>query len=103
MAVRRNITAHEEIRRRCGRSVTELARETGFSHAYVSRVEGGNLRPSPRYRAEVAQALGVPEELIFGPTRRATDVSALAIPEKRTPGLTGREGVRDENRRGKPS
>lgn len=61
----------EEVRRRCGYSVTELARQIGFSHAYVSRVEGGDLRPSPRYRVAVAGVLRVPEDVIFGPPESA--------------------------------
>ena len=73
MPVRRCITAHEEIRRRSGFTVTELARKIGFSHAYVSRVEGRGLHPSPRYRKAVAQALGVPEELLFDRERSGDD------------------------------
>ena len=73
MSVRRSITAHEEIRRRTGLTVTGLARVVGFSHAYVSRVEGRDLRPSARYREAVAQALGVPEELLFDRERSGDD------------------------------
>ena len=64
-AVRRTITLHEEVRRRCGYGVVELAVAAGFSHAYVSRVEAGELRPSPRYRAAISKVLRVPEDLIF--------------------------------------
>jgi predicted transcriptional regulator len=66
MAVRKVITNHEAMRRRCGFSVTELARQTGYSHAYVSRVEGGHLRPSRRYKREVSRVLRLPEPIIFG-------------------------------------
>lgn len=62
---RRTISRHEEIRRRFGYTVTGLATAIGFSHAAVSRVEGGTLRPSARYRAAVSRVLGIPEELIF--------------------------------------
>jgi hypothetical protein len=64
---RRIISRHEEIRRRFGYSVTGLAAalEPPFSHAYVSRVEGGTLKPSARYRAAVSRLLSIPEELIF--------------------------------------
>jgi transcriptional regulator with XRE-family HTH domain len=54
------------MRRRRGFSVTGLALATGFSHAYVSRLEGGDLRPSSRYRRAVAKALALPEDVIFG-------------------------------------
>jgi DNA-binding XRE family transcriptional regulator len=62
---RRVISRHEEVRRRFGYTVTELAAAIGFSHATVSRIEGGTLKPSARYRAAVSRLLGVPEELIF--------------------------------------
>jgi transcriptional regulator with XRE-family HTH domain len=64
--VRREISAHEQFRRRRGYSVTGLGRALGYSHTYVSRVEGGQVKPSPRYRRAVARLLKVPEELIFG-------------------------------------
>ena len=65
MAVRQTITKHEEIRRQFGYTVTELAEAVGYSHAYVSQVEGGQTTASPRYRASVAALLGVPETLLF--------------------------------------
>ncbi len=65
MAVRQTITKHEEIRRRCGHTVTELAEAVGYSHAYVSQVEGGHTRPSAKYRAVVVRFLGVPEFVLF--------------------------------------
>jgi DNA-binding XRE family transcriptional regulator len=64
--VRRSITPHETFRRSAGYTVTGLARALGFSHAYVSRVEGGQLQPSARYREALARLLRVPEDLIFG-------------------------------------
>lgn len=45
--------------------MTGLARALGFSHAYVSYVEGGSRKPSARYRKAVSELLGVPESLIF--------------------------------------
>lgn len=88
MPVRRTITAHEEIRRRCGYGVVQLARAAGFSHTYVSLVEAGRLRPSARYRAAVARALGVPPELIFGPSEAST-------PESAKPAVAGSKASRD--------
>jgi transcriptional regulator with XRE-family HTH domain len=64
--VRRTITPHEEIRRRCGFGVVQLAHAAGYSHTYVSLVEAGELKPSAKYRAAVAGVLQVPEALIFG-------------------------------------
>jgi transcriptional regulator with XRE-family HTH domain len=68
--VRRTISRHEELRRLHGYSVTGLAEKVGFSHPYVSRVEAGDLRPSARYRAAVADVLGLPEAAIFGTALR---------------------------------
>ena len=65
MAVRTKITRHEEIRRSAGYSVTGLARAVGFSHAYVSRVEAGDLHASERYRRALCRLLRVPEHLVF--------------------------------------
>jgi DNA-binding XRE family transcriptional regulator len=69
--VRRRITSHEEIRRRCGYGVVQLAKAVGYSHTYVSLVEAERLSPSPRYRQAVAETLQVPEELIFDSPRAA--------------------------------
>jgi transcriptional regulator with XRE-family HTH domain len=65
MAVRQNITKHEEIRRQSGYTVTGLADALGYSHAYISQIEGGYRTPSPQYRAAVARLLRVPEALLF--------------------------------------
>jgi transcriptional regulator with XRE-family HTH domain len=65
MAARPTITKHEEIRRQFGYTVTELAEAVGYSHAYVSQVEGGQTAPSPKYRRAVAELLEVPEVLLF--------------------------------------
>jgi transcriptional regulator with XRE-family HTH domain len=65
VAVRQTITKHEEIRRQFGYTVTELAEAVGYSHAYVSQVEGGQTAPSAKYRGAVAGLLEVPEALLF--------------------------------------
>lgn len=59
------ISEHERLRRRAGLTVTEFARVVGFSHAYVSQIETGRLRPSSRYRSAAAIALGVPEAVLW--------------------------------------
>jgi len=59
------ITDHERVRRSRGQSVMDLARGTGYSHSYVSQVEGGKLRPSRAYRSAAAGFLGVPEDVLF--------------------------------------
>jgi transcriptional regulator with XRE-family HTH domain len=63
--VRRTITPQEEIRRRCGFGVVQLAQAAGYSHTYVSLVEAGQLKPSPKYRAAISSVLHVPEDVIF--------------------------------------
>jgi transcriptional regulator with XRE-family HTH domain len=45
-----------------------LAARANVSTTYVSLVEGGLEKPSPRYRKAVSKILGVPEELIFETT-----------------------------------
>lgn len=65
MGVRTRISQHETVRRRLGWGVRELAKATGFSHSYVSQVEGGLIPPSERYRTAAANALEVPEEVLF--------------------------------------
>ena len=64
-ASRSVITPHEQLRRQAGYTGTGLARAIGFEHAYVSRVEGRQIRPSARYRRAVAGVLGVAEQLLF--------------------------------------
>jgi transcriptional regulator with XRE-family HTH domain len=59
----------ERLRRRAGYGVMAFARKVGFSHTYVSLVEAGKLRPSARFRRRAAQALHVPEAMLFGWTR----------------------------------
>lgn len=63
--MRRTISRHEQIRRARGFTVTRLAREFGVFHSYVSLVEGGLEKPSPRYRKAASAILGVPQDLIF--------------------------------------
>lgn len=47
------------------RTASWLARRTGKSPSYVTYVIKGKRRPSPDFRARAAEALGVPESLIF--------------------------------------
>jgi transcriptional regulator with XRE-family HTH domain len=70
--MRRTISKHEEIRRLRGFTVSSLAEAIRVSHSYVSLVEGGLEKPSPRYRKAAARVLGVPEDLIFEPVTTAT-------------------------------
>jgi transcriptional regulator with XRE-family HTH domain len=65
MKIRTIITDHERVRRRSGYSVTGLAKAVGFSHAYVSQIEGGDRRPSSRYRTAASLVLQVPENQLF--------------------------------------
>ena len=52
------------------RTASWLARRTGKSPSYVTRVLQGHRRPSEDYKARAAEALGVPESLLF-PGREA--------------------------------
>lgn len=48
-----------------------LARKTGKSPAYVTKVLNGTRRPSDDFKARAADALGVPVTLIFPAEREA--------------------------------
>jgi transcriptional regulator with XRE-family HTH domain len=47
------------------RSASWLGRKCGKSPAYVSRVISGERRPSADFRSRAAEALGVPEAILF--------------------------------------
>lgn len=47
------------------RTASWLARKTGKSPSYVTRVLQGTRRPSDDFRSRAADALGVPETLLF--------------------------------------
>jgi transcriptional regulator with XRE-family HTH domain len=53
------------------RTLSWLARKTGKSPSYVTRVIQGARRPSDDFKARAADALGVPVALIFPEERRA--------------------------------
>lgn len=48
-----------------------LARKTGKSPAYVTKVLNGTRRPSGDFKTRAAEALGVPADLIFPAEREA--------------------------------
>jgi transcriptional regulator with XRE-family HTH domain len=52
------------------RSLSWLARKTGKSPTYVTRVIQGERKPSDDFKARASLALGVPVDLIF-PTESA--------------------------------
>jgi transcriptional regulator with XRE-family HTH domain len=52
------------------RSASWLARRTGKSPSYVTRVILGERRPSADFRSRASAALGVPEALLFPPDER---------------------------------
>ena len=47
------------------RSASWLARKTGKTPSYVSRVMSGERRPSEDFRERAAATLGVPESRLF--------------------------------------
>jgi len=50
------------------RNLSWLARKTGKSPSYVLRVTNGERKASPDFRRRSAEALGVPESLLFPET-----------------------------------
>lgn len=55
------VLAHQD------RSLGWLARRTGVSRQYWSLLRRGRRRPSPALRARAADALGLPEGVLFAP------------------------------------
>ena len=53
------------IRFRLGVRQKDLAAACGVSSSYLSRVESGAMRASPNLRRRLAEALRVPEALVF--------------------------------------
>lgn len=53
------------------RSAAWLARKTGKSAAYVTKVLNGTRRPSDEFKAKAAEALGVPGSLLFPQDERS--------------------------------
>lgn len=47
------------------RTFSWLARKTGKSPSYVLRVTTGERKPSAEFMTKAAEALGVPESLLF--------------------------------------
>lgn len=47
------------------RTASWLARKTGKSPSYVTRVLQGHRRPSEDFKARASEALGVPASLLF--------------------------------------
>lgn len=60
--------AQPELRRALAareRSASWLARKAGVSPSLVARILSGERRPSPEFRRAAAEALEVPEPLLF--------------------------------------
>ena len=56
------------------RTAAWLARRTGKSPSYVTRVLNGERRPSDAFKHRAAQALGVPVSLLFPDSREEVTV-----------------------------
>lgn len=61
----RRISRHEELRRQAGLLTTQLADKLDFSHAYVSLIEAGEKKASPRYRDAFSDLVGARADFIF--------------------------------------
>lgn len=55
----------ERVLEQQGRTIAWLARKTGVSVAYAWRMLKGERPLTPAFRAGAAEALGVPEDLLF--------------------------------------
>lgn len=59
-------TATERVLEQQGRSIAWLARKTGVSVSYAFRMLHGDRPLTADFRAKAAEALGVPEDILFG-------------------------------------
>lgn len=59
------ISAVERVLEQQGRSIAWLARKTDVSLAYAWKMLKGQRPLTPAFRAATAEALGVPEDLLF--------------------------------------
>lgn len=64
-------TPTERVLEQQGRSIAWLARKTGVSVSYAHRMLHGERPVTPEFRAAAAEALGVPEDLLFPPEAAA--------------------------------
>lgn len=60
------MTRLREERKRQGLTQFELARRTKIHPTEIGKLERGILKPFPGWKRRLAQALGVPEEYLFG-------------------------------------
>ena len=63
------MTPMKKARKAAGLTQADLAQRLGCSQAHVSDVERGTAAASPKLAAEIAKALGIPEEQILYPER----------------------------------
>ena len=62
-------TGLRSVRTALGISQAELARRLKLHPSLVSRVERGRVESWPKFRRDAAEALGVPEAVLFRPER----------------------------------
>ena len=62
----------ERVLEQQGRSVSWLARKAGVSQSYAWRMLTGERTMTAEFRAAVAEALGVPEDILFPPAEKAS-------------------------------
>ena len=77
-----------QLRRQAGITMTELARRSGLSQGYISRLEMGQSTPSLRVLARLAQALGVPLAILLNEPDRSLlsqQAGAVTYPADATP------------------
>ncbi len=61
-----------------GRNKLWLARQIGYSHGFVRRVSCGAANASPEFRRRCAKALGLPESILFCPSRSTVESTTRA-------------------------
>lgn len=66
MMVHLNLGQHlRSLRKNRGLTLTELAKQSGVSHPYISQVENDKFKPSPEILRKIAEPLGVSYEQLL--------------------------------------
>jgi transcriptional regulator with XRE-family HTH domain len=77
----RPFTRLRAIREALGISQADLSRRSGISQPLLSRAERGEIRTWPKFRRDTANALRVPEDLLFGDPPDESDWPQVNPPE----------------------
>lgn len=79
--IRRSVVTR--LREKDGLSMSELARRSGISPSYLSKIEAGEKNPAPAVALRIARALEIPLEAIYELNPDASfDLYVLELPKE---------------------